>query len=177
MSELNLHIGDCIHYGGHGVCRICGRETKTLGKECRDYFLLRPVGDEKTTLYLPVDAQPDRVKLRNVLSASEIYRLVAQEQQNPPSWISDCRERRQICGQTLRSGDAGALIHLVRNMYAHEQQMPSGKLLPLSDQELLQSAENQLYNEFQFVLDIDRDQVLPFILGECRITEKSDPSA
>ena len=45
MSELNLHIGDCIHYGGHGVCRICGRETKTLGKECRDYFLLRPVGD------------------------------------------------------------------------------------------------------------------------------------
>ena len=69
MSELNLHIGDCIHYGGHGVCRICGRETKTLGKECRDYFLLRPVGDDKTILYLPADAQPDRVKLRNVLSA------------------------------------------------------------------------------------------------------------
>ena len=77
----------------------------------------------------------------------------------------------------LRSGDAGALIHLVRNMYAHEQQMPSGKLLPLSDQELLQSAEDQLYNEFQFVLDIARDQVLPFILGECRIVKKSDPSA
>ena len=169
MSELNLHIGDCIHYGGHGVCRICGRETKTLGKECRDYFLLRPVGDDKTILYLPADAQPDRVKLRNVLSAGEIFQLVAREQDNPPSWISDCRERRQICGQTLRSGDAGALMHLVKNMYAHEQQMPSGKLLPISDQELLQSAENQLYNEFRFVLDIARDQVLPFILGQCQV--------
>ena len=158
MSELNLHIGDCIHYGGHGVCRICGRETKSLGKECRDYFLLRPVGDDKTILYLPVDAQPDRVKLRNVLSAGEIFQLVAREQDNPPSWISDCRERRQICGQT------------------HEQQMPSGKLLPMSDQELLQSAENQLYNEFRFVLDIARDQVLPFILGQCQVAVKNEPS-
>ena len=68
-------------------------------------------------------------------------------------------------------------MHLVKNMHAHEQQMPSGKLLPMSDQELLQSAENQLYNEFRFVLDIARDQVLPFILGECRVQEKSDPSA
>ena len=176
MSELNLHIGDCIHYGGHGVCRICGRETKTLGKECRDYFLLRPVGDDKTILYLPVDAQPDRVKLRNVLSAGEIFQLVAREQDNPPSWISDCRERRQICGQTLRSGDAGALMHLVKNMYAHEQQMPSGKLLPMSDQELLQSAENQLYNEFRVVLDIARDQVRPCILGQCQVAVKNEPS-
>ena len=64
-------------------------------------------------------------------------------------------------------------MHLVKNMHAHEAQMPSGKYLPLSDQEMLQSAENQLYNEFQFVLNIAREQVLPFILGQCRVTEKN----
>ncbi len=67
-------------------------------------------------------------------------------------------------------------MHLVKNMYAHEQQMPSGRLLPMSDQELLQSAENQLYNEFRFVLDIARDQVLPFILGQCQVAVKNEPS-
>ena len=174
MSELNLHIGDCIHYGGHGVCRICGRETKSLGHTSRDYYLLQPVGDSKTTLYLPVDAQPERVRLRHVLTAREIFHLVEQEQENPPSWISDSRQRRQVCGETIRSGDAGALIHLVKNIHAHEAQMPSGKYLPLSDQEMLQSAENQLYNEFQFVLNIAREQVLPFILGQCRVTAKNN---
>ena len=84
MSELNLHIGDCIHYGGHGVCRICGRETKSFGHTSRDYYLLQPVGDSKTTLYLPVDAQPERVRLRHVLTAREIFHLVEQEQENPP---------------------------------------------------------------------------------------------
>ena len=46
----------------------------------------------------------------------------------------------------------------------------------MSDQELLQSAENQLYNEFRFVLDIARDQVLPFILGQCQVAVKNEPS-
>ena len=173
MAELQLSIGDCIHYGGHGVCRICGRESRQFGTQQRDYFLLRPVGDEKTTLYLPVDARPDRVKLRNVLSASEIFTLVEQERQRPVSWISDCRQRRQACGETLRSGDAGRLMHLVKNMHAHEESMPDGKFLPMSDQELLQSAETQLYNEFQFVLDIVPEQVLPFILGQCSVSVKA----
>lgn len=172
MSELTLHIGDRIHYGGHGVCLVCGRETKDLGASRRDYFLLRPMGNDRITLYLPVDAQPERIHLRRMLSAQEIYSLVNREQDNPPHWISDSRTRRQVCGQTLRSGDPVALIRLVKNLYLHAQQMPAGRLMPMSDQELLSSAERQLYDEFQFVLNIGQDQLLPFLLGQCQVTAK-----
>ena len=24
MAELNLKIGEHVHYGAHGVCRVCG---------------------------------------------------------------------------------------------------------------------------------------------------------
>lgn len=172
MSELSMKVGSYIHYGGHGVCRICGREKKDMGGGEREYFLLQPLGNERITLFLPADAQPERVHLRGVLSAGEIYALVESEQSNPPVWINDSRQRRQICGQTLRSGDAGALIRLVKNLHAHQSQLPAGKLMPVSDQELLRSAENQLYNEFRFVLNIAQEQVLPFIMGECRVTAK-----
>ena len=172
MSDLTLHIGDRIHYGGHGVCLVCGIETKDLGRSSRDYYLLRPMGNDRITLYLPVDARPDRVHLRRMLSAQEIYYLVDRERANPPSWISDSRTRRQVCGQTLRSGDPGALIRLVKDLYLHAQQMPPGRMMPMSDQEVLSSAERQLYDEFQFVLNIGQEQLLPFLLGQCQITAK-----
>ena len=172
MNNLTLHIGDRIHYGGHGVCLVCGRETKKLGSSSRDYYLLRPVSNDRITLYLPVDAQPEQVHLRQVLSAQEIYTLVDQEQDNPPGWITDSRVRRQVCGQTLRSGDPGALIRLVKDLYLHAQQMPPGRILPMRDQEALSSAQQQLYDEFQYVLNIGQEQLLPFLLGQCQVTAK-----
>jgi len=173
MSELNLRIGDCVHYGAHGVCKVYGRETKKLGRDSRDYFLLRPLSDEKITLYLPVDAEPGKVHMRQVMSAGEIYQLVEREREYPVTWISDSKLRREVCGKTLRSGDIEALMRMVKDLHAREETLPTGKVLPMSDLELLQSAEKQLYNEFQFVLEIDKEQVLPFILGKCKVPAKN----
>ncbi len=172
MSELNLKVGDCIHYGAHGVCRVCGRENKKLGRESRDYFLLRPTGEENILLYLPVDALPEKVKLRRIMSAQEIYDLVEREQGREESWISDSKLRREICNKTLRNGDIGELIRLIKTMHDHEASLPTGKALPMSDLELMRSAEKQLFNEFQFVLEIGKEQVLPFIMGQCQVSER-----
>jgi CarD family transcriptional regulator len=63
-------------------------------------------------------------------------------------------------------------MRMLKAIHAHEQDLPSGKNLPMSDLELMRSAERQLYNEFCFVLDIRKEQVLPFILGQCRVEAK-----
>jgi CarD family transcriptional regulator len=172
MAELNLKIGDYVHYGAHGVCRICEREARAFGCSGKDYFLLKPVSDERIQLYLPVDAEPDKVKLRQVLSAEDIYCLVDEEQESKVSWIVDSKLRREVGNETLRSGDTIRLMRMLKAIHAHEQNLPSGKNLPMSDLELMRSAEKQLYNEFCFVLDIRKEQVLPFILGECRVAAK-----
>lgn len=172
MAELNLKIGDYIHYGAHGVCRVCGREVRRMERVSRDYFLLRPTGSEDILLYLPVDTEPEKVNLRNTLSAQEIYDLVEREQGQMVSWINDSKLRRETCNRTLRSGDPEQLIRLVKAMHQHEAELPAGKILPMGDLELMRSAEKQLLNEFQFVLDIGKDQVLPFLLGQCHVPEK-----
>ena len=166
MASMNLQVGDCVHYGAHGVCRVCGREAKEFGRCKREYFALRPTGNENILLYLPVDAEPVKVKLRRLMSRQEILALVHGVERSPTPWISDSKVRRETWNRALRSGDAAELIGMVRSLHAHEQALPEGKQLPMSDLELMQMAERLLYSEFSFVLHIREDQVLPLILGE-----------
>ena len=165
MAELQLRVGECVHYGSHGVCRVCDREVKDFGKSKREYFLLRPASDEKMTLFLPVDADPEKVKVRRILSKEEIEQLVSAENQTEEQWIQDSKLRREWCGKILRSGDASQLIAMVKCIHNHERQLPEGKSLPMSDLELVRSAERQLYDEFHYVLHMEKEDLLPFIYG------------
>lgn len=166
MAAMNLHVGDCVHYGAHGVCQVCGRESKDFGSSKREYFALRPTGSENILLYLPVDAEPVKVKLRRLLSRQEILELIHGAEKQQVEWISDSKVRREAWNRVLRSGDAAELISMLRALHAHEAELPEGKQLPMSDQEMMHVAERQLYGEFSYVLHIQEDQVLPFILGQ-----------
>lgn len=42
----------------------------------------------------------------------------------------------------------------------------------MSDQELMHVAEHQLYGEFSYVLHIQEDQVLPFILEQLQAEDQ-----
>lgn len=172
MADLNLCIGDHVHYGAHGVCRVDGYENMDLGCGKKKYYRLKPAGDEHIQLYLPGDADPERVKLRGVLSAEEIYGLVEQALSETVEWVVDSKLRRELSGKILRGGDTVELIRMVKAIHSHAQELPMGKSLPMSDLEQMRSAEKQLFNEFCFVLDIERDQVLPFILGQIRVPAK-----
>lgn len=165
MAALNLQIGECVHYGAHGVCRVCGRESKTFGGSQREYYALQPTGSESILLYLPVDAEPVKVHLRRLLSRQEILALLT-GQETAGSWITDSKVRREAWNRVLRGGDTAELIGMVRTLHAHSQELPEGKQLPMSDQEMMQAAERQLYGEFSYVLELPREQVLPMILGE-----------
>lgn len=172
MDEIRLELGGYVHYGAHGVCRVDGEKMMDLGCGKKKYYLLAPVSDEHIQLYLPADADPERVRLRNVLTAEEIFQLVSQELSDQVDWVGDSKVRRELSGKTLRGGDTVELIRMVKAIHGHEANLPAGKNLPISDLEQMRSAEKQLYNEFCFVLDITKEQVLPFVLGEIQVPAK-----
>lgn len=175
MAEISLELGGYVHYGAHGVCRVDGQKMMDLGCGKKKYYQLTPVSDEHIQLYLPGDADPERVRLRKVLTAEEIIALVSQERSDAVDWVGDSKARRELSGKTLRGGDTVELIRMVKAIHGHEAALPAGKNLPISDLEQMRSAEKQLYNEFCFVLDITREQVLPFILGEIQVPAKEMP--
>ena len=56
------------------------------------------------------------------------------------------------------------LIQMIKALYFHKQKREAdGKNLYLSDERFFKEAERILYDEFQYVLNIKREELLPFI--------------
>ena len=55
---------------------------------------------------------------------------------------------------------------MLKAIYLHEEALPQGKQLPMSDQEMQQAAKRQLYSEMAYVLSIEESQVQPFIMNQ-----------
>ena len=164
-SVLNLKIGEHVHYGTHGVCRVCGKESKTFGRSQRMYYALQPVGRENILLYLPEDADPEKVHLRPVLSREEILELIRESHDMEVRWISDSKQRKEVFSGIIRSGDARELFRMLKTIRTRQAELTGGKQLPMSDQELRQSARRQLYSELSYVLGIEEKDVFDFIMS------------
>ena len=165
-AVLNLKIGDHVHYGAHGVCQVCGREARRLGGEEQVYFTLRPTGSENILLYLPENAEPEKVRLRPLMSRQEILTMLDRTRCTPAEWIADSKLRRETFTRVLRQGDVEELIRMLKCIYQHQAALPQGKQLPMSDQEMRQAAQRQLYSEMAYVLSIDESQIQSYILEQ-----------
>lgn len=161
-------IGDMVLYGMEGVCEITGKEHRATAGVEGDYYVLKPVENGQSTVWVPA-GNPQLVhKMRKLLSAQEVYQLIHQMASQPVMpWENNDRARRDHFQEILRSGDRKSLISMIRTLYLHQQELAAkGKKLHLSDEKQMKEAEKQLHEEFAHVLHIDRDQVVPFIVQE-----------
>ena len=59
------------------------------------------------------------------------------------------------------------MIRLIKTLYEHrESLMDSGHRMHAADANFLKEAEGVLYEEFAYVLNIGREEVIPFIQNE-----------
>ena len=62
---------------------------------------------------------------------------------------------------------------MIKALYRHQEtRQAQGRKLHVSDERFLKEAERTLYDEFALVLNIEQDQVLPFILEQIEVAEK-----
>lgn len=48
-------INDVVVYGTQGICKIVDIEEKTVSKVSKKYFVLKPVNNNDSTIFLPTD--------------------------------------------------------------------------------------------------------------------------
>lgn len=65
-------IKDAVLYGMQGVCEVEDIAEKDFSGEKRMYYVLMPVYQSSSTIYIPVDNENSLSKMRKVLSAEEI---------------------------------------------------------------------------------------------------------
>ena len=50
-----LELKSTVFYGTTGVCVVERMETKKIGRESKDYYVLKPVAQCSSTVYVPTD--------------------------------------------------------------------------------------------------------------------------
>lgn len=161
-------VNDTVLYGTDGVCTITDITTRLFGKKKAEYYVLTPLHQTGSVIYVPADSEVLLRKMRRVLSAEEIRTLIHDiPSESCGEWIADENARRTQFKAILQSGDRRELIRLIKTIYLHGQaQKQNGRKLHHSDEAMMKDAEKLLYNEFSYVLSIKPEEVLPLIMEE-----------
>ena len=162
-----FQVNDVIIYGAQGVCKIAGTEEKTVGGKKKTYFVLKPVNDKGSTIFAPTDNELVLQKMRRLLTKDEIHKLMDSMRSENAVWVSNKNERKELYKSILATGDHMELIKMIKAIYAHKKEREAeGKRLHMSDERFFKDAEQILYNEFQYVLELqDKNDLMRYIFA------------
>ena len=155
---------DTVFYGVHGVCRITGIVTKDFLGSTADYYVLIPVFENRSTVFVPVD-KPELVKkMRPLLSKDEIEEVIRSMPLCEEIWIEDEPTRKEVYAELLKSGDRIRLISLIKTLRNRKLSLGGkNRKMHACDERFLDDALKMLHDEIAYVLEIERSQVASYI--------------
>ena len=157
-------VGQTVLYGSNGVCMVDDVTEKRIGKTKMQYYVLKPLCNNTSTLFVPTANQQLVSKMRRILTEDEAEAIL---RNLPPcgDWNDNKQERSEQFRAIITEGSCVELIRLIRLVRTHEQeQLAGGKRLHITDERILKEAEKMICEEFSLVLHISRDEVLERIL-------------
>ena len=108
-----FEVGSTVLYGSDGVCTIQNITHKEVGGVSGEYYVLEPVYQKKSTVFVPLDNERLIGRMRNILSADELLDLIKTIPEEPLVWIEDEGERKQTYKEIISRGDCTELMQLV----------------------------------------------------------------
>lgn len=157
-------VGQTVLYGSNGVCMVDDVTEKRIGKTKMQYYVLKPLCNNTSTLFVPTANQQLVSKMRRILTEDEAEAIL---RNLPPcgDWNDNKQERSEQFRAIITEGSCVELIRLIRLVRTHGQEQLAGeKRLHISDERFLKEAEKMICEEFSLVLHISRDEVLERIL-------------
>lgn len=161
---MMFKIGEVVVYGAQGVCKIDCIQTKQIGKQSADYYVLKPLFNENTSLFVPVENKILTAKVQSVLTLKEAKALVEAVPQISLLEFDNENQKREQYKNILASGNREALIALIKTICAErEVRRNTGKKLNINDEQTLRKAEALIYNELAFVYGVKPDEAKAII--------------
>ena len=159
-----FQVNDVVVYGSQGVCEIISIEDRKIDGETKKYFVLKPKHDKGATFYVPTWNEKAWGKMRKVMTKEDVDALIDSMPNKTLTWIANENERKENYKRILASGDQAAIISMVQALFSHKKDREAeGKRLHVSDEHFMKDAEQILYNEWQYVLNVDKAGLMDYI--------------
>lgn len=164
--EKAYQKGDHVRYGASGVCVIADIESIPAmdRRSIKDYYVLRPVAESGTKIFVPLDNPALLGKMHAILTREEIDGAIWESARRPLPWTNDRNRRAEQFKEILKSAEPLALLRLCCCIHDRRHTLEGeGKRLSGSDEAILKQAERLVENEFAFSLGLSRPEVGPYI--------------
>jgi len=148
----------------NGICKTKDIQEKSFTQNINQkYYVLQPVFETGTTLFVPIENNPARI--RTLLTKEEIngmMQTLANQQDKP--WINDDNQRLSHFKTVLKNGNQQEILSMLHTIYLKQiQKKQSGKKLRFTDERVKNAAEKLVQQEFSYVLQIPQEEVSDWI--------------
>lgn len=156
-------VNDYIMYGLTGVCQVVDITKESfIDNLQKEYYVLKYIYDNNTIIKIPTDNE--KISMRKLLSKEDMSTLINSIPNSETIWIDNDRKRNEEFKSILKTGDIENLVKLIRSIYLDKEYKQSiGKKLYKVDDEIMQTAERLLNEEFATILNISPDEVSTYI--------------
>lgn len=164
-------VGTYVSYRSEGVCVISEIRSQKFGmlNEHKDFYILSPLRDASSTLFVPADNEALLAKMRPLCSASEINAIASKLVDKRLEWDAQPRRRSNYFKDILSDGNRELLISLIHTVNDKENELSKqGKHVTQGDMTALERAKKMLVSEFSFTTDISNEETLMAVIN-CEI--------
>ena len=159
-------VGDAVLYGSNGICRI--REVTRM-ESCGmvdDFYVLKPVSSEATTVFVPLGSEILLSRMHPLLSPEAIRELLDSLEDAAPIWVENENQRKTLYREIMNSGDRSAIfrVYLTLRRLRSEREK-KGKHLRVSDERSYRETERIFFDEVSLVLGWSREEGETFLDG------------
>ena len=149
--------GCYVTYRSEGVCivlDICNQRFVGSDQE-ESYYILAPINDMKSTVFVPMNNETLVGYMRALLSADELNTVLSEVRDERIEWIPENRARNAAFKQILSTGSRRDMIALLNTLYDRLDYMKSiEKKVGTMDITLLSKAERLFFEELSFTCEI-----------------------
>lgn len=165
-----FNIGDHVSYRTEGICVVTDIRTENFGNMGdEEYYILAPIREPNSVLYVPANNELLVSKMLPLLSASQICDLAKELRDQRIEWRNESRVRNHMLRDIINRGDRVSLILLVNTLSEKKDELlAEGKKLTAGDESILKRAKKMLLDEFSFTSDIKDEETLMLVL-ECKV--------
>lgn len=165
-----FEIGSYVIYRSEGVCLVSDIRNENFGAMggTDRYYILTPLNDPKSTVFVPVSNERLVSMMRPMLSAGEIVCLCNELSGERMEWIAENRARNVRFRDILAIGDRRDLIVMIHTVNDHiDEAKRRGKKPTGTDENALAKAKKLLLEEFGATTDLhDESQLMEVLRGE-----------
>lgn len=158
-------VNDIVLYGSNGTCKIEEITFKNIGTMNMEYYVLKPLCSETSTLFVPTANEQLVGKMRYLTPANEIKQILNMDLDADDMWVDNKNDRATVFKDIIAKAEFSQLIKLMRTILLHEQkQHKKGKRLHISDERFLREVEKMVCDEVSIVLKVERSTVSEIIM-------------